>query len=316
MKITVFDEQTMREAAAEELPALLAESRLIWVDMIGPAEPELAVLRDVFHFHPLAIEDTHNHQQRPKLEQYENTLFIILNSISGDAANLRIQEIDAFIGAHYLVTVHQAGEPAVEEALRRLPRTGRPITSGHHLFYVLADTVVDRYFPVLDSIEEAIDILGDRILTTADRHTLNALFDLKQDMIGVWRVVWPQREVLSNLLHLPDTREQIELQYYLRDVLDHLMWIADMVNTLRDVLTSMMDLYMSATSNRLNIVVNRLTVITVCIGVLTVFSGFYGMNFPHTWPPFDAEWGIPFVVIMMVGGVILLMWQFRRRDWM
>ncbi len=186
-----------------------------------------------------------------------------------------------FVGANYVVTVHGADEPVVAEVQRRLSRgnTSLPISSGY-LMYLLIDTVVDGYFPVLDNMEEEIEGLGDQILIDPSKAMLNHLFELKKTLVDMWRVVWPQREIMNNLRDRNMMLiNQDQLMPYLRDVSDHLMWIADMVSTFRDTLTSIMDLYMSAVSNRLNSVVNRLTVFTVLIGMLTVFGGFYGMNF-------------------------------------
>jgi magnesium transporter len=135
-------------------------------------------------------------------------------------------------------------------------------------------------------------------------------------LVDMWRVVWPQREIFNRLTHhhLPFI-DQEALQYYLRDVSDHLLWITDMVNTFRDTITGIMDLYMSAVSNRLNQVVNRLTVFALVIGVLTVIGGFYGMNFAQTWPPFADPWGVPFVVGMMVVITGVLLALFRWMGW-
>ena len=181
---------------------------------------------------------------------------------------------------------------------------------------MLMDAVVDGYFPILDVIEEDIDRLGDAVLTDPSPQSLNRLFELKSLLIDMWRIVWPQRDILNNLTHHQIAYVNQEmLQPYLRDVSDHLMWIADMVNTFRDTLTSVMDLYMSAVSNRLNIVVNRLTVFTVTIGILGAIAGFYGMNFAQTWPPFASAWGVPFVLLLMGSITTGLLVVLKRLKW-
>ncbi len=142
------------------------------------------------------------------------------------------------------------------------------------------------------------------------------MFKLKRLLQRIARAAWPQREIVTQLLHpdlLLDSDET--LRYYLRDVQDHLLWVADTVNAYRDTLTSITDLYMSAVSNRLNRVVNRLAVITVVIGVMTGIGGFYGMNFQHTWPPFGAPWGVPVVIAMMAALAAGLVLLFRRLRW-
>ncbi len=320
MKITVFAPGALREATPEELPALLAtDGALFWVDMTGPTEEDLGVLRDVFQFHPLAIEDTHNQEQRPKVETYASETFIIFNAVTlNDAEDFATRELDAFLGERFLVTVHAAPEPLVDEALRRVCRAPDHLAvSARHLCYVLADVLVDHIFPVLEFIEQESETLSDAILAQPDQARLSRLFTLKRWGAEVWRLVWVQREMLNNLAHEWDIRDgDTELRYHMRDVIDHLTLLADMMSVQRDMITGLIDLYMSATSNRLNVIVNRLTVITVAIGVLTVFGGFYGMNFVQTWPPFDAWWGVPVVLLAMVIVVVLLLREFRRRGYL
>jgi magnesium transporter len=131
----------------------------------------------------------------------------------------------------------------------------------------------------------------------------------------MWRIIWPQRDIFGTLInHRLKFLDQESLQFYLRDVSDHLLWIADMVSTSRDTLTSMMDLHMSSVSNRLNKVVNRLTVVTIVSGVMAVITGFYGMNFQTTWPPFDNPAGVPFVLglMLIVASVVLIAFRFLK----
>ena len=304
-----------------DLPAFLAgetKGGLVWVDLVGPTDDDVALMRDVFGFHPLAIEDTRNFRQRPKIEAYNGYLFAILNPAALEKGpDVTFHELDVFVGAHYVVTVHAVDLPLLTEARRRIERQpAHPPLSPGYVLYVLIDTVVDSYFPIMDAIEEEIDQLGDDILTNPQERQLNRLFELKRTLLELWRVVWPQREILNNLRdHDLEQIDQNLLQHYFRDVNDHLMWIADMVNTFRDTLTGVMDLYMSAVSNRLNRVVNRLTVFTVVIGMLTVISGFYGMNFEHNWPAFHGSIGVPFVLVLMASLTGGLLYAFRRLGW-
>jgi magnesium transporter len=319
MEITLLTPHQFKSVPASDLPTLLqSDTEIVWVDLVGPDEESVALMRDVFHFHPLAIEDTRNQRQRPKIEPYSDYLFVILNSISCNGDNdMVFREMDVFVGKNYVVTIHAEDEPAIQEARVRLEQrfTSLPVTSGYVL-YMLVDAVVDGYFPVMDVMEERIEHLGDVILTNPRPDLLEELFDLKTALITMWRVVWPQREVLNVLMRrdLPYIDEEA-IQPYLRDVSDHLMWVADMVTTFRDTLTSTIDLYLSSVSNRLNRVVNRLTVFTLIIGSMTVISGFYGMNFLHTWPPFESYLGVPFVLLLMFSIPASLLVLFRKLGW-
>jgi magnesium transporter len=320
MHLTVYNAQGSREVTTPpNWDALLAStSDVIWLDIIGPHEDDIKLMRDVFHFHPLAIEDTRNQRQRPKVDEYDDHLFAILNPVMQmDGEEIAFRELDVFVGRNYIVTVHPGAEPVIEEARQRVGQTrmGMPITAGY-ILYVLTDLVVDRYFPILDSIGAEVEALEQSLLDKPTQELLTRLFLLKRMLAELWRVVGQQRDMF-NVLSRRDLpyMDAETLQYQLRDVYDHLLRITDMTGTYRDLLTSMVDLYMSSVSNRLNRVVNRLTVVTVIVGALAVITGFYGMNFETTWPPFAAEWGVPFVMLMMAAAVTLILLLFRRLGW-
>jgi magnesium transporter len=316
MRIMTFDEKAAQELPTAELSAALkSTAHTTWVDMTGPTEEDIRVLHDVFQFHQLAIDDTRNQRQRPKIEDYNDHLFGILNPIASNQDGLGVRELDVFIGRNYVVTVHPADEPVIDEVRRRIGRTGKTPSAGY-ILYVLVDVVVDGYFPILDALGDQIEQLGDSIVEKPKQESLNDLFLLKRTLNEVWRAVGPQRDMFNVFTRrdLPFI-DQNTLQYYLRDVYDHLLRITDTVNTYRDTLTGIIDLYMSAVSNRLNVVVNRLTVITVIVGLCSVVVGFYGMNFQLTWPPFDSPWGVPFVLGLMGAILAMVVLVFRRLRW-
>lgn len=324
IQVKVFGADGVRQAEPAELKTLLtAEDTLIWADIHGPDLNDIQTMLEVFHFHPLAVEDTRNHEQRPKIEEYPGYLFLIVNPVSiigmaaGEKHDLDFRELDLFVGHNYIVTVHLDNEPSIAGVERRLATATNLTMSISYLLYLILDVVVDGYFPIMDMLEDEIGGLEDSILMRPSQQSLNRLFELKHLLLQMWRAVWPERDLLSMLAH---PHHQLfngdnSVQLYLRDVADHLLWIADMINTYRDTLTTVIDLYMSAVSNRLNKVVNRLTVLTLLIGVMTVVSGFYGMNFENTWPPFSSPWGVPFVLFLMtlgMGGILFYVWQTNR----
>lgn len=310
--------QGYQQVDPSQLPALLGDSaNTLWIDMTGPTDEDVRVMQEVFKFHPLAIEDTHNQEQHPKIEEYADHLFVIVNPVAFHRRSPDFRELDVFVGRNYLVTVHQAAEPVIDQVCQRLNRgASLPMSSGF-LLYVVLDTVVDGYFPVIDALEERINDVENAVLVGArrDSDTLNQLFSLKRGLAVLWRGVWPQRDLLSKLTHhdlgVIDYRA---LQYYLRDVSDHLLWIADTINTFRDTLTSITDLHLSVVSNRLNRIVNRLTIFTLMIGALTVITGFYGMNFETNWPPFKESGpiGVLFVLGVMIASTVVLLMILRR----
>jgi magnesium transporter len=309
MRVFWFAADKMEQILEPDWTELLArKDGVLWVDMAGPTIEDTKIMHDVFHFHPLAIEDTANQRQRPKIEEYRDHLFVILNPVDEFKDELTFRELDVFLTHTSIVTVHSAGhEPVVDQVMYRCNakvEAAQKITVGF-LIYALADSVVDLYFPLLDQIGEEIDTISEGVIENPRRENLNRAFRLKRALAEMWRVAAQQRDMFNVLQRQesPYLSEEIS-RYYMRDVYDHLLRISDTVSTFRDTMSSTVDLYLSAVSNRLSIVVKRLTFVTIGIGVLTVISGFYGMNFEHTFPPFSADWGVPFVLLLMLIGLI------------
>ena len=313
LRVLTWTDKGGVEADAAKLPEILAAGGCTWVDVTGPDDAEAALMRDLFKFHPLAIEDTRNQHQRPKVEEYPNHLFLILNPGTLADAECAFRELDVFVAENLVVTVHPTEEPAVVEAERRLARQFPTGVTAAHVLYTLLDTVVDGYFPILDDLGDEIDELEDLVLEKPSHQTLERLFRLKRQLVMLRKVVAPQRDAMTliNRRDLPYLKTE-SVAYYLRDVQDHILRITDMADTFRDLLSSGIDLYMSATSNRLNRVVNRLTVVTIAVGILAVITGFYGMNFEHTWPPFGAWWGVPFILLVMTAAVLAVTKVLKR----
>jgi magnesium transporter len=317
--LTIFNLNDQQTAEASDLVGLLAsEHQMFWLDLVGPDAEALRLMKEVFHFHPVAIEDTHNHEQRPKLEEYSGHLFLIVNPVSmNETFELDFRELDVFIGRNFVVTVHPGAEPIIGQVQDKLAHTNRAQMSVSYLLYLLLDATVDSYFPIMDGFEEEINTLEDEVFANPRQQTLNRIFALKRSMLHLWRVVWPSRDLVSNLAqpHVRGFEDGNPAEYYLRDVSDHLFWIADMTTTFRETLMGLIDLYMSAISNRLNRVVNRLTVMTLGFGVLAVITGFFGMNFERTWPEFQNPNGVAFVIglMLLVGAVMaFILWRVDR----
>lgn len=318
MEIVVYNHQTISQPASAELDQLEAllksESAMVWVDMYGPTPADVAVMEKIFQFHPLAIEDTQNQYQRPKVDEYPAYLFSIVNTMRLHEQEVRLQELNIFAGANYVVTVHNQPEPALDTARRRIHDLSgaMPLSVGYAL-YILIDVVVDAYFPVLDQLSDKIDTMSESILYRPRQEMLAKLYEYKRTLGDIWRVIGHQRDVFSVL-----TREKSRfiddtvLLFHMRDVYDHLLRAGDLSHVLRETLNNLVELYVSSVSNRLNQQVNRLTIVTMGIGLLTVISGFYGMNFSLTWPPFESPLGVPFVLLLMLLTVLAVVWFVRR----
>ncbi len=318
MDVTLFNAQGLRSVQTPDIKKFVSENKeVLWIDICTPRANTLTLLKDLYGFHPLAIEDTTNQQQRPKVEEYDDHLFIIINNIVIEDGVADFRELDIFIGRDYIVTVHENCAQVIREARDRIERKAMfRLYSSEYLLYALLDTVVDGYFPVLDQIDTEIENLTETVLAKPTKDVLRRLFELRRTLNELWHVIGQQRDMFSILTRREEdllTHHDV-LEYYMRDVHDHLIRLTDITNITRENVHNIVDLYVSSTSNQLNLVVNRLTIITIIIGILTVISGFYGMNFEQTWPPFSAALGVPFVLTLMVflaGGVLVLFKRLR-----
>jgi magnesium transporter len=287
-----------------------------WLDLHEPDEQELRLLREVFGFHPLALEDTEQFGQRPKLEEYDDFVFLVLFGAAPPPDEDRLVEVHCFYSERFLVTVRQDEAPACtllrEKYARRPAKLARPIV----LLYQLADSLVDSFFPALADFDDRIDTLQDEILARPSEQQLQEIFTMRRRLVVLRRAVTPQRDLVgqfvSGITELPGLDREAER--YFRDVYDHLIRVSDLIDSYRDLLSNGMDVYLSTISNRLNEVMKRLTVIATVALPLIVISGFFGQNFGFLvdhitgWPEFIA-----FGVALPVLALVVLGVYLRRR---
>lgn len=303
----------VNEATLAEFHA--GEKGVIWIDVHHPTPKSVGRLQEVMNLHPLAVEDAFHQRERPKFEEYPNHMFIVVNDIVLRHQELEFPELDIFVGVDYVITVHYRCYEKMERVRERLLNSEikRPFTTAY-IFHTIIDTIVDGYFFPLNLIDDELDAMVEHVIAKPSAAVQARLFELKRMLHRTWFILGYERDLLNMVLrHEAKFGPGSEiLQYYMRDVQDHLTLVTDIVISHRENLNSIIDLYVSSSNMQLNLTVNRLTVVTIVIGVLTVIGGFYGMNFEETWPPFDASWGIPFVIALMIvsGGVIV--WLLRR----
>jgi magnesium transporter len=309
---TVGELHLTREGAER----LLDGGRFFWLDVHRPTDEDFAVLRDVFRFHPLALEDSEHFDQRPKLDDYDDFVFLVVYGAAADED--RLVEAHCFYSEDFLVTIHRDDAPAFTELRRRYQKRGAPIDDPGLLLYRIVDALVDSFFPMLADFDDRIDDLEDQTFLHAGDEQLQEIFAMKRLLVGMRKAVTPQRDLLAGLVgdvaDLPGMRPEHER--YFRDVYDHMIRISDLIDTYRDLLTSSMDVFLSTVSNRLNVVMKQLAVIATIFLPLTFITGFFGQNFPWLirhiggWPAF-AGLGIGIEVAV----VALMVVFFRRRGW-
>lgn len=317
MKIIYYEHQKKEELGSEHLQSRLdLQSGVTWIDIRISDESDMRFLHDAFDFHPLTIEDLYHQQQRPKAEEFLDYLFVILNPVHYNNDELSFRELGVFVGSNYLLTAHMEDEPIITELEKRLDpkRTHLPL-SPTYLLYVLMDAVLDAYLPVMENIETQMDKLGDDILIKPNTKMLTQISQCKQDLNEFWRVIWPQQDIINVLTNHGLVFIDDKSLYYLRDVSDHLARLQNNIQVDRDTVSGLINIYMSSISNQLNYAVGRLTLLTIAVGIFAVFSGFYGMNFDLTWPPFSAPWGVPMVLFMIIVVTLATFGFLRWKKW-
>jgi magnesium transporter len=262
----------------ENVEKLLAGDSFFWVDVAQPNEADYAILRDVFKFHPLAVEDSEKFDQRAKIDDYDGYVFIVVYGAVPD--DDRLVEVHCFYSEKFLVTVHRDNAPAFTEVRERYVKRKKVDDPGR-LLYRIIDALVDSFFPILADFDDRIDELETQTFLNASDAQLQEIFQMKRLLVGMRKAITPQRDMFAGLIggvaELPGMSEEDER--YFRDIYDHLIRISDLIDTYRDLLTSSMDVYLSTVSNRLNSVMKQLTIMATVFLPLTFVTGFFGQNF-------------------------------------
>jgi magnesium transporter len=303
------------EVTRPNIERALKEDDLLWLDLEDTGPETIALLREVFKIHPLAIEDAQEFNQRPKIEDYDD--FVSLVAYGARELNQPLVEIHAFYAEHFLVTVHRDSVPAIDHActaLTRVPTTRRLIA-----LYRLLDALVDSMFPFLASLDDRIDDLQDEIFVTPKQEQLSALFALKRQLVDMRKLVTPQRDIVSTMLTglVPIVGMTSETERYVRDLYDHLIRISDLVDSYRDLLGGSLEAYMSMVSNRLNDQMKQLTIIATVFLPLSFLTGFFGQNLGFLVNHIGSLAAfLIFGVGTEVAAVIGLLILFKKRGWM
>ena len=300
----------------ETVEKLLASGKFFWLDLDRPDSDDFHILRDVFKFHPLAVEDSEHFDQRAKIDDYDDFVFLVIYGAADDEDKL--VEVHCFYSEHFLVTVRRDECPAFNELRERYEKRDEPIDKPSLLLYRIVDGLVDSFFPILAQFDDRIDELENGIFLKADDSQLQEIFNMKRLLVGMRKTITPQRDTFARLMggvaQLPGLDEQDER--YFRDVYDHLIRISDLIDSYRDLLTGAMDVYLSTVSNRLNSVMKQLTIIATIFLPLSWLTGFFGQNFGFEVRHI-SDWGT-FVALGLgteVVALAMLLAFFKRRGW-
>jgi magnesium transporter len=291
------------------------KDQFVWLDMQAPQEEDIALLRNEFHFHRLAIEDATRHHERPKVDSYDEYYFVVFYALAYDEHknSLHSEAIGLFIGANYIVSVHEGEIGAIDETIERWQKNEEEFgNDAGALLYALLDTITDDYFPIIDRLADRVETLEEQIFERFQESALQDVFSLKRDLLSIRRIVAPERDVLNVLIRREVPIFERNTILYLQDVYDHIVRITDSIDTYRDLLSSALDAFLSVQSNRLNQIVKVLTIASIVLMSDALIAGIYGMNFefmPELHWRFGYPWAIGLMLVISIGLILF----FRRR---
>jgi len=313
--------QEIQAASIEQCLSFRNKESVTWINVEGIHRSEILEKIGQCHgIHPLVLEDIMATDQRPKMEDFGDYIFIVLKMIRFDLKNggPDIEQVSLVLGGNFLISFQEGKVGDVFDGIRERIRTGKGRIrkmGPDYLAYSLIDSVVDNYFTVLESIGEKIGFIEDRLVADPAAETLRSIHKLKRDMIFLRKSVWPLREVIGALERGESPLVKDSTSIYLRDVYDHTIQVIDSIETFRDMLSGMLDIYLSSVSNRLNSVMKVLTVISTIFLPLSFIVGWYGMNFKYM-PELEWRWGYPAVLVLMAMIAAWMLILFKRKKWL
>ncbi len=319
--------QKLENPSLTDIEACISRDSNTWIRIEGhPNAQWMADFGRTLKLHPLAQEDVLNGGQRPKLEPYEDgQIFLVLNVLHRSSADtIEIGQLSVFWNRGYLVTFHTGRSELFDSVVKRLQNgITRVRRRGlDYLLYSLIDAAIDESFPVLEDLGLAIEDLEDQVAQDPDQTTIESIHHIKRQIVLIRRAVWPQRDVINQLLRDEEEWFDPATRPYLRDCYDHTIQIMDLIESYREMGAALLDVYLSSVSMRMNDIMRVLTIIATIFIPLTFVAGIYGMNFgnnsqsPWAMPELRWYWGYPMVwLLCIVIAVVMVIW-FRRKNWL
>jgi magnesium transporter len=324
MKGTIRQHQTITPASQENIDKVLAGGDFFWIDLDlhdpGPDDDVHGLLINTFHFHPLAVGAAMRFGQRPRIDDYDDFVQIITFGMAADGKS--VTEVHIFITEKFGISLHHGDVPALANVHEQM--------LNHHssqicppqvaVVYLIMDSLIDSFFPVLSDLDDQIDTLESAILKNPTEEQLGTLFDMKRQIESIRKVVTPQRDMLEGLtggmVSIPGMSDAD--QVYFRALYDHLIRISDQVDSYRDLISGAMDTHLSMVSNRLNVIMKQLAIVATFFLPLSFLTGFFGQNF--AWETGHIQTNLPWFLGLGLGteliAIVILVWVFRRRGWL
>lgn len=314
----------------DELLPYMDNQRVTWINIDGLGDIDvLKTLGSRFNLHPLALEDVLATGQRPKMEQYDGYLFIVAQMLYlNKKKQMCGEQVSMFLGKNFLITLQEEGDFDVFEPVRARIRAANGSIrkqGADYLAYALLDSIVDHYYPVLESVGASIDQIEDELVDVSLKDPVRDLHRYKRTLSQIRRFIWPVRDVVNSMMHEESGLVTKGTKVYLRDCYDHTVQLMDLVESYRDVLSGLMELYLSSVGIRTNQIMKVLTVISSIFIPLTFIVGIYGMNFerevdgkkmPWNMPELYQPWGYIAVMLFMLGIAVFQILYFKKRRWL
>jgi magnesium transporter len=305
------------------IEGLRGDGRLHWVHVIGLGDVALIErLGRNFGLHPLALEDVLTLGQRPKTEDYENTVFCILQHLAYGPAGLSRRQVSLFLGTDWVLTLQTSGPDLLASVRERiLQGRSRLRQKGVcYLAYALIDVVVDAAFPAIEALGARLDEIEEGILESPDREDIESLQSTRRELLLLRQVLWPQREVVGHLAREEHELMPDDVKIYFRDCYDHAVQALEVSENFREMASGLLDIYLTSLSHRLNDVMKVLTIISTVFMPLSFLAGVYGMNFdrssPWNMPELGWRFGYPAFWALSIAAVFAMLWMFRRKGWL
>ena len=322
-----YDAHSIEERKIETMDELLPcldNDKVSWINVDGLGDPEFFQrLGRQFRIHPLALEDLFNIGQRPKIDEYDRQLFIVLDmAYENKKEEVVFEQVCIVLAENFVITIQEDPGDVFDPVRQRLRDGGgnARFMKADYLAYALIDSVIDQYFPIVESLGESMDDLQETLLDQPTRERLRDLHEFKRLIARIRRAVWPQREVVGRLMRDETGLVAARTKPFFRDCYDHTVIMVDILETFREAARNIMDVYLSSINIRTNEIMRVLTVISSIFIPLTFIAGVYGMNFDPKLSPFnmpELEWtfGYPFAICLMLAVAIGMIVFFKRKKW-
>ncbi|MGE0788078.1 MAG: magnesium/cobalt transporter CorA [Sandaracinaceae bacterium] len=324
VRVFSYDDKGMEEANGLAALDAMPKRRVTWVDVVGLGSLDVvSAVAERFGLHPLSVEDVLQTHQRAKIEDYPGTMFVVTRLVRECDGALDIEQESMFIGSDFVVTFQEREGDSFEPVRERLRQgKGRIRAEGAaYLAYALLDAAVDGMFPLLELYADRIEALEQQVFETSAPELAETIHGLKQEMVGVRRAVVPLREAIGRLVRDENPLIDKDVRIYLRDCLDHLSQLVDLLDGHRDTLSALMEAHQSNISQRSNEVMKVLTMMTSLFIPMSFIAGLYGMNFdpaasPYNMPELRWAFGYPTVISIMLAIAVAMFVYFRRKRWL